>query len=96
MATTSDPGPEKTTGGKLPLIFMFQPTEFEVVPGDKLAEWEERMRTQVGLGRFAELKNREDYVSGFETTSLCPGAGADDCDWHAPIEDPPVVVAADD
>jgi hypothetical protein len=85
MASTPDPKSTPPTGGKLPLIFMFQPTEFEVATGERLAEWEELMKTQVGLGQFAELKDREDYISGFETISLCPGAGADDCDWHEPI-----------
>lgn len=70
---------EKITG--VPLIFMFQPTEFIVAKGEKLREWEEHMQKNVGIGAFAEL--RSDRVKmGVETTSISPGAGSDDCDYH--------------
>ncbi len=69
---------EEITG--VPLIFMFQPTKFIVTKGDKLREWEELMLKNVGLEKFAELKAQRS--AGFETTSVCPGTGNDDCDWH--------------
>ena len=66
----------------VPLIFMFQPTKFVVAKGQKLVEWEENMKKLVGIGRFAELRKRSpDLPMGVETTSISPGAGADDCDW---------------
>ena len=71
--------PKKLVG--VPLIFMFQPTEFIVVKKDEIAAWEEMMRKSVGLERFADFKATR-ATHGFETTSICPGAGADDCDWH--------------
>jgi hypothetical protein len=77
--------------GGIPLIFMFQPTEFVVAKGDRLREWEELMVRNVGLDRFSELKDRKFRTRGFETISICPGAGADDCDWHD--EDPPWLMA---
>jgi hypothetical protein len=40
-----------------------------------------RMRIVARLERFADFKaNRTTH--GFETTSISPGAGAEDCDWH--------------
>ena len=66
----------------VPLIFMFQPTKFIVAKGQKLVEWEENMQNLVGIGKFAELRKRSpDIPMGVETTSISPGAGADDCDW---------------
>ena len=32
-----------------PVVFMFQPTHYEVVPPERLSEWEEAMRTKVGF-----------------------------------------------
>ena len=32
-----------------PVVFMFQPTEYEVVPPERLSEWERLMRTEVGF-----------------------------------------------
>lgn len=34
---------------KQPVVFMFQPTEYEVVPSERLAEWESTMRKNVGF-----------------------------------------------
>jgi hypothetical protein len=74
----------------VPLIFMFQPTEFIVVKPDKIKEWEDMMMKNVGLDKFAQF--RAERTHGFETTSVCVGTGADDCDWHD--EDFPVVETA--
>ena len=66
-----------------PVIFMLQPTEFLPVPPDKLKEWGERLRTV--LGENAPKVHRLLTADGslFETTSICPGGGADDCDVFA-------------
>lgn len=32
-----------------PIVFMFQPTHFEVVPADRLHEWERDLVERVGL-----------------------------------------------
>jgi hypothetical protein len=32
-----------------PVSFMFQPTEYEVVPSDRLQEWEQDLQAKVGL-----------------------------------------------
>jgi hypothetical protein len=32
-----------------PLVFMFQPTHYEVVPPERLAEWEKTLAERVGL-----------------------------------------------
>jgi hypothetical protein len=37
------------TRPKEPVVFMFQPTEYEVVPPERLSEWERLMRTEVGF-----------------------------------------------
>jgi len=34
---------------KIPVAFMFQPTEYEVVRPERLAEWEKLMRESVGF-----------------------------------------------
>jgi hypothetical protein len=34
---------------KEPVVFMFQPTEYEVVPPERLSEWEGLMRKEVGF-----------------------------------------------
>jgi hypothetical protein len=34
---------------KQPLVFHFQPTGYQVVPPERLGEWEEAMRKRVGL-----------------------------------------------
>jgi hypothetical protein len=67
---------------------MFQPTEFQPVQPDGIGKWFEQLKTV--LGDSAEpfhqlIKNSS--IQGMrwvESTSLCPGAGADDCDahWH--------------
>jgi hypothetical protein len=69
---------QKLTG--VPLIFMFQPCEFQIVKPDKIQEWEEMMQKNVGLDKFADF--RAERTHGFETISLCHPGGACDCDWH--------------
>lgn len=62
---------------------MFQPTEFVPVKPEGIAEWERLMIESAGLQGLANLKDRKARsIEGIETTSLCPGGGADDCDWH--------------
>jgi len=56
-------------GPKQPVVFMFQPTEYEVVPPERLKEWEEAMRRRVGFP--PELVNRM-VGGGSETESFCP------------------------
>jgi hypothetical protein len=54
---------------KTPVVFMFQPSEFEVVAPDKLSHWEEMMRNNVGV--------RAEAAGGIETISFC---GMQECD----------------
>jgi hypothetical protein len=37
------------TRPKEPVVFMFQPTDYEVVPPERLSEWERLMQTEVGF-----------------------------------------------
>ena len=57
-----------------PVVFMFQPTRFEVVKGEKLKEWEKLLQERVGFrsrgGSFED--------GGTCCVSYCPDA--DDCD----------------
>ena len=59
---------------KQPAVFMFQPTKFETVTGERIKQWEQLMREKVGLrgvtGGFAD--------GGSCTVCNCPDA--DDCD----------------
>ncbi|MFE7650195.1 hypothetical protein [Streptomyces phaeoluteigriseus] len=60
-----------------PAVFMFQPTEFEDVPVERLDEWEQDLREYVGLDlESATLRNG---VS--RSTSRSPKK--DDCDTMA-------------
>lgn len=34
---------------KIPTVFMFQPTKYVILEGDRLQEWEKHMREDVGL-----------------------------------------------
>jgi hypothetical protein len=54
-----------------PVVFMFQPTAFEVMTPDRLTEWENLLQEKVGL----EGRAREGRVS---TLSYCDTR--DDCD----------------
>jgi hypothetical protein len=59
---------------KVPTILMFQPTEFELVESDKLQEFEESLKNDVGLRNF-----NFDKALGGGTTCKCPRK--DDCDF---------------
>ena len=90
---TTQPGgstaPDEVQKLNVPMIFMFQPCEFQVVKPDKVHEWEEMMRNNVGLDKLAELRKRSERAdeAGVETISLCHPGGACDCDWYTgPIE----------
>jgi len=56
-------------GPKRPVVFMFQPTHYEIVPPERLKEWERDMRKRVGLP--AELVASM-MAAGGETNSGCP------------------------
>ncbi len=59
---------------------MFQPTRFETVTGDRLAEWESYMMQNVGMGNVTDTFALK--ATGTHTISFCPGGEApDDCDW---------------
>ena len=59
---------------KIPSVFMYQPTKFEVVTGDKLKEWETNLRERVGMRGI----NFQLPEGGSCTACRCPDA--DDCD----------------
>ena len=62
----------------IPAVFMFQPTEFEDVPVDRLDEWENDLRESVGLDlEDAALK------PGGATRSTSKSPKKDDCDLQA-------------
>ncbi len=63
--------PKEFPRGPLPAVFMFQPTRYEVVTGERLKEWETLLRENVGLR--GELR-----AVGLPSICFCPGA--DDCD----------------
>jgi len=53
------------TRAKEPVVFMFQPTEYEVVPPERLSEWERLMRTEVGFPAEAvKALSRQAGLSG--------------------------------
>ncbi len=49
MATKSPARRKKLSSVKEPVVFMFQPTDYEVVPPERLSEWERLMRDEVGF-----------------------------------------------
>ena len=60
----------------LPTVFMFRPTEYVLVPSDKLQRWEEDLKTEIGVMRVDKASIRNG------SWSLC-GSGDwnwDDCD----------------
>ena len=73
MAISGDGG-KSEPAEKVPTILMFQPTEFELVESDKLQEFEESLRNDVGLNNL-DLK-----AVGGGTTCRCPRQ-KDDCDF---------------
>ena len=63
-----------------PLVFMFQPTKYVVVPNERLAEWEALMVKRVGIK--PDLHGATPRRMPSRTLSGC-GSGwgdADDCD----------------
>lgn len=64
--------------GKLPTILMFQPTRFEIVESDRLTEWEEHLRRDVGLDGLALVEGIKQRTV---TVCLCGNPERrDDCD----------------
>jgi hypothetical protein len=61
-------------GPKQPVVFMFQPTEYEFVPPERLKEWVKAMRERVGFP--AELVERM-AGSGGETNTYNGGEYVD-------------------
>ena len=59
-----------------PVVFMFQPTRFEIVPNERLEEWEKLLRQNVGL--HADLDLASLHETGTCCVSCCPDC--DDCD----------------
>lgn len=53
---------------RAPVVFMFQPTGYEVVRGDRLKEWEMLLKEHVGLEVDAST------LAGTATVSCCPYA----------------------
>lgn len=64
-----------------PVVFMFQPTHYEVVPDDRLAQWEEDVHQNVRLGseRSSHIQMRMRPVRG-GTGTWCGCPTFDDCD----------------
>jgi hypothetical protein len=60
----------------MPVVFMFQPTRFRVIPPDRLSEWEELMKNRVGIPAIIGGFPAGGGATG--TVSDCPDA--DDCD----------------
>jgi hypothetical protein len=68
-----------------PVVWMFQPTDYEVVTGDRLKEWESDMRRHVLQRRSdAAIEIKISIVITSGTGTYCrsgPGDAAyDDCD----------------
>lgn len=80
--------PETPNESRKPIVFMFQPTEFQPVQPDKIGQWFEQLKTVLGDNAeyFHKMMkdSRNQGMRWVESTSICPGAGADDCDahWH--------------
>lgn len=67
---------EKEVGGLVPTVWQFKTEWMEFVGQDGLPEWEEAMRTKVGLPMNTAMA----YKPGCATTSGS-GSGWDDCDY---------------
>jgi hypothetical protein len=67
---------EKEVGALVPTVWPFKAEWFEFAGQDGLAEWEEAMRTKVGIPIDARMA----YKPGCVTTSGS-GDGWDDCDY---------------
>ena len=64
---------------KAPVVFMHQPSRFDLVPTDKLHEWEQRVRDDVGLPvEFARNGGGSECLS-----ATLPNDCMEDCDYLA-------------
>ncbi|WP_433431620.1 hypothetical protein [Nonomuraea sp. CA-141351] len=65
-----------------PIVWMFQPTSYEVVTGDRLKQWERDMRSQVLARRGIEIDITIIITTGTATYSFSgpSDSGPDDCD----------------
>lgn len=57
-----------------PVVFMFQPKEFEILPPERLTEWETAMRERVGLGESLRIGQGVAESSYLATLSYPPGS----------------------
>jgi hypothetical protein len=80
------PAPELDSSESRPVAYLFQPTGYQVVPPERLQEWEQMMTERVGL-----TPSRGDEAPGRQRSALpsvsfcCEGGGismscACDCD----------------
>lgn len=72
-----------------PVIFMLQPTHYEVLPPERLSEWEADMRERVGLdlpGLDVSLQSVQERGYSATTSFIDPGewieAVDSDISWH--------------
>ncbi|MGS2642691.1 hypothetical protein [Streptosporangium sp. LJ11] len=70
---------ESQADGRIPVVFMFQPTRFETVTGDRLAEWESYMMQNVGIGNVTDAFTLK--ATGSATYSWCGNNSIDECDF---------------
>lgn len=68
-----------------PTVMMFQPTTFEILPNERLKDWEEMLVNRVGLKRADAAERAKAHQHyGMITESGCPGETGrlvgDDCD----------------
>jgi hypothetical protein len=61
-----------------PVVFMFQPTEYEVVTGDRLQEWQKLLAERVGLQVRDVREETLTATAMAACISFCPAM--DDCD----------------
>jgi hypothetical protein len=84
-APTAAPGVVRERGARerkakpRPVVFMLQPTDFQPVKPRRMGLWEEQLKSVLGESapKFHQLMREGGFL---ETTSICPGGGADDCD----------------
>jgi hypothetical protein len=74
----TDPDLKPIDRKNTPVVFMFQPTHYKIVPGDKLQEWERDLSEKVGLKGFKRADGGE--MRGIATYSWCGDVIMDDCD----------------
>ena len=73
MTQPSENGPERRPAN-VPTVLMFQPTQFEIVPPEKVSEWEATLQERVGLQPVQEMR------PGIRCYSFCGDVIFDDCD----------------